>query len=151
MQPRTFLPIRNRNRFAHSGKGIFVLHNGLFSQSLKRRKIFRLFSSVHATPARRDGEFIFESGRADEQYHDKFSTSGISTAVSNRARSGKKKKLPFYSISRKKLPRAVRERARLSVYGATLERRAIGKRLLTHEHRRITLMAFLIAVGEFRS
>jgi len=48
--------------------------------------------------------------------------------------------------------RATRRRARARA--ATLERRDTRSEnvcLGTHEHRRITLIAFLIAVGEFRS
>lgn len=123
VQPRAFLPSRNGNYFAHRSKkyGISVLHNGLFSRSLKRRKILRLLSSTARTAERRRIYFQVAGERdANERYLDKFSTSGTSTAVPNRARNreGGKKKLPFYSISCKKL----REReARLSAYDARSE------------------------------
>lgn len=101
--PRAFLPSRNGNYFAHSSKGggIFVLHNGLFSRSLKRRKILRLLSRARLG----ERESILESRRADERISINFRQAGYRRQCRiARAENGKKKKkLPFYSISRKKL------------------------------------------------
>lgn len=131
-------------------------HNGLFSRSLKRWKIFRL----RAPRLGVFGEFIFKSeiARANERYLDRFSTSGDNDgSVESRAwgAKGRKKVTILFNIMSIVRSYANRLRAEmLSVRAATLERRDTRSEnvcLGTYEHLRITLMAFLIAVGEFRS
>lgn len=130
-----------------------IAHNGLFSRSLKRRKILRLLSRALG-----EAENLLPEMSRREWCLDKFSTKRYTDAtVLKRTNSEtrwcwrKKKITAFYSISRG-------ERRAASLGGvyrrATLKRRARSENVcFTHKHRLspITLMAFLIAVGEFRS
>lgn len=119
-----------------------VPHNGLFSRSLKRRKILRLLSrALRAHNARRErGIYSRTEVSRCEWCLDKFSTKRYTdtTVVLKRASEtpsrckGKKKNYHFIQY-RVRNSRLARENG--GAYRRTTRRDAIGKRLLTHEHR----------------
>ena len=135
----TYIPFPSKSKWklfrAQCSNSEEYSHNGLFSRSLKRWKIFRL----RAPRLGVFGEFIFKSeiARANERYLDRFSTSGDNDgSVESRAWSERKKKSYHfiqYHEYRKKLcePFASRDAIRPR-RDARTTRHAIGKRLLRY-------------------
>lgn len=129
----------------------------LFCRTARRKKYpdtaqWSIFTIVKETEnsqaafhgARRSGEFIPAEprclGASDVSINFRQSDTPMATAVLKRASEisvptrGEEKKLPFYSISRKELAREKRE-ALIGERCWARRRDAIGKRLLTREHR----------------
>lgn len=115
----------SRKRKLERGEGnIRVLHNGLFSRSLKRRKICS--GCFRARRSNRRGEFIFESGRAGRAIsREIFRQAGYRHGgVGSRAEREEKEITILFNI----VVRSCGERALIGVR----RRRAIGKRTFAY-------------------